>query len=101
MGDNKMQIRHTVVEYDLEEAAAMLNIPPADLKKAVDAGYLQCYYRRGKDDYRFHEASLRVNTDLLLEKDYLTNTPNTHPTSETTTAPDDSEADRSSTPPDQ
>ena len=58
-----MQIRHTVVEYDLEEAAAMLGISPVDLKKAVDADHLQCYYRRGKDDYRFHEASLRVNKD--------------------------------------
>jgi hypothetical protein len=65
-GDERMQIRHTVVEYDLEEAAAMLDISPDDLKKAVDAGHLQCYYQRGKDDYRFHEASLRVNKDLLL-----------------------------------
>ena len=76
--DNKMQIRHTVVEYDLEEAAAMLNISPADLKKAVDAGHLQCYYQRGKDDYRFHEASLRVNKDLLSEKDYLAKTLKAH-----------------------
>ena len=66
-----MQIRHTVVEYDLEETAAMLDISPAALKKAVEAGHLQCYYQRGKDDYRFHEASLRVNKDLLSEKDYL------------------------------
>ena len=96
-----MQIRHTVVEYDLEEAAAMLNMPPADLKKAVDAGHLQCYYRRGKDDYRFHEASLRENKDLLSEKDYLANTLNIHSTSEATTVPDDPEADRPSTPSDQ
>ena len=66
-----MQIRHTVVEYDLEEGAAILDISPADLKKAVEAGHLQCYYRRGKDDYRFHEASLRVNKDLLSQKNYL------------------------------
>lgn len=66
-----MQIRHTVVEYDLAETAAMLDISPADLKKAVEAGHLQCYYRRGQDDYRFHEASLRVNKDLLSQKDYL------------------------------
>ena len=96
-----MQIRHTVVEYDLEEAAAMLNISPADLKKAVDAGHLQCYYQRGKDDYRFHEASLRVNKDLLSEKDYLAKIRNTHPISETTTVPDDPEADQPSTPSDQ
>ena len=79
-----MQIRHTVVEYDLEEAAAMLSISPADLKKAVDAGHLQCYYQRGKNDYRFHEASLRVNKDLLSEKDYLTEALNTKPDSEPT-----------------
>ena len=96
-----MQIRHTVVEYDLEEAAAMLDISPADLKKAVDAGHLQCYYQRGKDDYRFHEASLRVNKDLLLDKDYLAKALNTHSTSETTTVPDDPEADQPSTPSDQ
>ena len=70
-GDEGMQIRHTVVEYDLEEAAAMLNISPAALKSAVDAGHLQCYYQRGKNDYRFHEASLRVNKELLSQKDYL------------------------------
>ena len=96
-----MQIRHTVVEYDLKEAAAMLDISPADLKKAVDAGHLQCYYRRDKDDYRFHEASLRVNKDLLSQKDYLAKTLNTNPTSEATTVPDDPEADRPSTPSDQ
>lgn len=66
-----MQIRHTVVEYDLAEAAALLDISPAELKKAVEAGHLQCYYQRGKDDYRFHEASIRVNKDLLSEEDYL------------------------------
>ncbi len=72
-----MQIRHTVVEYDLEEAAAMLDISPADLKKAIEAGHLHCYYRRGKDDYRFHEASIRVNKDLLSQKDYLAEVLNT------------------------
>ncbi len=72
-----MQIRHTVVEYDLEETAAMLDISPAALKKAVESGHLQCYYRRGKDDYRFHEASLRVNKDLLSQKDYLAEVLNT------------------------
>ena len=76
-----MQIRHTVVEYDLEEAAAMLDISPADLKKAVEAGHLQCYYRRGKDDYRFHEASLRVNQDLLSQKNYLAEALNEDPDS--------------------
>ncbi len=66
-----MQIRHTVVEYNLEETASLLDISPATLKEAVETGHLQCYYRRGKDDYRFHEASIRVNKDLLSQKDYL------------------------------
>ena len=95
-----MQIRHTVVEYDLEEAAVMLSISPADLKKAVDEGHLQCYYQRGKNDYRFHEASLRVNKDLLSEKDYLTKVLNTKPCSEPITEPDEPEADQPSTPSD-
>ena len=88
-----MQIRHTVVEYDLEEAAAMLDMSPADLKRAVAAGHLQCYYQRGKDDYRFHEASLRVNKDLLSEKDYLAKILNSNSASDTPTGPDDPEAD--------
>ena len=95
-----MQIRHTVVEYDLEEAAAMLDIAPADLKKAVDAGNLQCYYQRGKNDYRFHEASLRVNKDLLSQKDYLAEVLNTNSDSEVTTEPDEPESDQPSTPSD-
>ena len=30
----------------------MLDISPTVLKRAVEAEYLQCYYRRGKNDYR-------------------------------------------------
>ncbi|RKU18067.1 hypothetical protein C6500_13680 [Candidatus Poribacteria bacterium] len=88
-----MQIRNAVVEYDLEETAAMLNIPPADLKQAVSAGHLQYYYRLGEDDYRFHEASLRANKDLLLQEDYLTKVLSTCPSAETTTASDASAED--------
>ena len=36
-----MQIRNAVVEYDLEEAAEMLDISPEVLKWAVNAGHLQ------------------------------------------------------------
>ena len=67
-----MRIRNAVVEYDLEEAATMLAISSADLEQAVSAGHLQYYYRLGEDDYRFHEASLRANKDLLSQTDYLT-----------------------------
>ena len=84
-----MQIRHTVVEYDLAEAAAMLDISPVTLKKAVEAGHLQCYYQRGKDDYRFHEASIRVNKDLLSEKDDRAEVSSTDSASQTTSVTDD------------
>ena len=95
-----MRIRHAVVEYDLEEAAAMLDISPVDLKQAVSAGYLQCYYRLGEDDYRFHEASLRVNKDLLSEDDYLAKVLKADLLSETATVPDAAEEDPPSTPSD-
>lgn len=83
-----MRIRHTVVEYDLEEAAAMLNMTPEALKHAVKTGRLRYYYCPAEDDYRFHEASLRANKDLLAAD------------TETTTVPDASEEDPPSTPSD-
>lgn len=95
-----MRIRHAVVEYDLEEAAAMLDIAPADLKRAVRDGYLQFYYRHGKDDYRFHEASLRANKDLLSENDHLAEMLKADSLSEVTTVPDEVEEDPPSTPSD-
>lgn len=95
-----MRIRNTVVEYDLEEAAAMLDISPADLKQAVSAGHLQYYYRLGEDDYRFHEASLRANKDLLSQEDSLTKVLSTCSFAETTRGSDTSEADPPSTPSD-
>ena len=95
-----MRIRHAVVEYDLEEAAAMLDISPADLKQAVSAGYLQCYYRLGEGDYRFHEASLRANKDLLSEDDSLAEILKADSLSETTTVPDAAEEEPPSTPSD-
>ena len=95
-----MQIRNAVVEYNLEETAAMLDISPKVLKRAVDAEYLQCYYKRGKNDYRFHEASLRANKELLSEDDNRTELLKTFSVSEATTAPDVSEADPPSKPSD-
>ena len=92
-----MRIRNAVVEYDLEEAAAMLGISLADLKQAVNAGHLQYYYRLGEDDYRFHEASLRANKDLLSQEDSLTEMLSRCSSSETTTEPEASEADPPST----
>ena len=95
-----MRIRNTVVEYDLNEAAAMLDISPADLKQAVSTGHLQYYYRLGEDGYHFHEASLRANKDLLSQEDYLAKVLSTCSLSEPTTEPDGSEADPPSTPSD-
>ena len=95
-----MQIRNAVVEYDLEEAAAMLDISPPTLKRAVDAEYLHCYYRRGKNDYRFHEASLRANKELLSQDDYRAELLSTFSVSEATTEPDAPEADSPSKPSD-
>lgn len=95
-----MRIRNAVVEYNLEEAAAMLDISPADLKQAVGAGHLQYYYRLGEDDYLFHEASLRANKDLLSQEDYLTKMLSMCSSSEDPTEPDASEEDPPSMPSD-
>ena len=95
-----MRIRNAVVEYDLEETAAMLGISLTDLKQAVSTGYLQYYYRLGEDDYRFHEASLRANKDLLSQEDYLPKVLSTCSSSAATTEPDASEAEPPSTPSD-
>ena len=95
-----MQVRNAVVEYNLEEAAAMLDIPPEVLKWAVNAGHLQCYYQRGKNERWFHEASLRANKELLSQDDYRTELLNAFSLSETTTEPDAPETDPSSKPSD-
>lgn len=65
-----MRIRALTVEYNLTEAAQMLGISDAALKQAVDAGHLRCYYRLGKNEYQFHEASLQTNQELLAGKEF-------------------------------
>ena len=95
-----MHIRNAVVEYNLEEAAATLDISPEVLKWAVDAEHLQCYYRLGKSEYRFHEASLRANKELLLQDNYLTELHKAFSLSETPTASDVQKADPPSKPSD-
>ena len=92
-----MRIRNTVVEYDLKEAAALLDIPPAALKQAVSAGHLQYYYRLGEDGYRFHEASLRANKDMLSQEATLRKVLSTCSSPEDSTASDASESDPPST----
>ncbi len=66
-----MRIRGYTVEYNLVEAARMLGLSSVVLKRAVDTGHLRCYYRLGKNNYQFHEASLRTNQELLTQKGYL------------------------------
>ena len=95
-----MRIRNAVVEYDLEEAAVMLDISPTDLEEAVNAGHLQYYYRLGEEDYRFHEASIRANKDLLSQEDYLAKVLSACSSSKATTEPDASEEYPASTPSD-
>lgn len=91
-----MRMQHTVVEYTLEEAAEMLDIPPRTLRAAVKAGYLHYYYLPADSDYRFHEASLRANKDLLAQEEYRAEVLK----ADTTTEPDAPEADPPSTPSD-
>lgn len=88
-----MRIRHTTVEYDLTEAATMLGISPKDLKQAVDTGRLQYYYRRGKNNYQFHEASLHTNKVLLSRGEYLIDMLTAHLLTEVTTDSDVPEVD--------
>ena len=95
-----MQIRNAVVEYNLEEAAATLDLSPEVLKWAVDAEHLQCYYRLGKNDYRFHEASLRANKELLGHADYLTDLLTAFSLSDASTGANTQEADPPSKPSD-
>ncbi len=66
-----MRIRHSTVEYNLAEAAMLLGISTATLKKAVDTGHLKCYYKLNRNNYQFHEASLHTNKELLEQHDYL------------------------------
>lgn len=90
-------MRNAMVEYNLEESAAMLAISPEVLRWAVNAGHLQCYYRRGKV-YWFHEASIRANKELFLQEDYLTELLSEYTLSEATPDPDAQEADPPSDP---
>jgi len=96
-----MRIRHATIEYNLTEAATMLGISPKHLKQAVDTGHLQYYYRSGKNNYQFHEASLCTNRELLSQSEYLTSMLTAHWLTEVTTAPDVQEAVPLSTPSDE
>lgn len=60
-----MRIRGHTIEYDLSEAAKMLGISPNELKRGIESGNLRYYYQLGSKGYRFHEASILTNRELL------------------------------------
>ena len=55
-----MRIRSTIREYDLDEAATILNMPIDFLRRGVKKGWLKCFYKIGQE-YLFHDASLAEN----------------------------------------
>jgi hypothetical protein len=63
-----MRIRGCTIEYELNEAAKMLDISNNELKQGVEAGYFRYYYQLGARDYRFHEASIVANRELLTQR---------------------------------
>ena len=56
-----MRCRGCIIEYDVNEAAKILNITPAILKKSIQQGKFQYWYYDRKDGYKFHNASLENN----------------------------------------
>ena len=60
-----MRIRGCTIEYDLDEAAKILALTPHELRRGVEGGRLQYYYRLKSKGYRFHEASILTNRELL------------------------------------
>jgi hypothetical protein len=60
-----MRVRGCTVEYDLNEAAKMLEISSDDLKCGVEDGVFRYYYSLESGGYCFHEASLCANRELL------------------------------------
>lgn len=57
----KMRCRGCIIEYDLNEAAKILNITSVSLKKAVQQGKLKYWYYDRKSGYKFHNATLEDN----------------------------------------
>lgn len=67
-----MRIRGCTVEYDLDEAAKMLELSPDELKRRAEAGQLRYYYRLKSQEYRFHDASISANQELLTQHLFTT-----------------------------
>ena len=68
-----MRIR-SIREYNLDEAAAILDIPIEFLRRGIKKGWLKCFYKIGQE-YLFHDASLAENL-LRFGKKGRTVTPN-------------------------
>jgi len=62
-----MRCRGCIIEYNLNEAAKILNINPVSLKKGIKQGKLQYWYYDCKNGYIFHTASLE-NNRLRLQR---------------------------------
>jgi hypothetical protein len=60
-----MRIRGSIIEYDLNEAAKLLELSTDELERRVEAGSLRYYYQLKSEGYRFHEASIFANRQLL------------------------------------
>ena len=63
-----MRIRAGIIEYNLNEAAQMLGLSPTELRRRVKEGNLKYYYQLRAQGYRFHEASLITNRELLIQR---------------------------------
>lgn len=63
-----MRCRGSIIEYNLKEAAKILNMTPKNLKKGVKEGKLRCWYHDRKRGYKFHNASLENNRLRLQRK---------------------------------
>lgn len=55
-----MRIVGILREYDFNETAMILGLSPQQLRRGVQEGWLQYFYRKGHE-YKFHDASLEEN----------------------------------------
>ena len=63
-----MRIRGSIIEYNLNEAAQILGLSPIELRRRVKEGNLRYYYQLRSKGYRFHDASLITNRELLIRR---------------------------------
>jgi len=56
-----MRCRGPIIEYNLNEAAKILNISTDNLEEGLKEGKLKYWYRDRKSGYKFNNASLENN----------------------------------------